>query len=176
MKDTHHDHLVRFIGACVESPHWCLLTEYCPRGSLQDILEDDDIQLEWNFRYSLLHDLVKVSSQKPSKYMDYLISISLPKGMAFIHSSEIRIHGNLKSSNCVVDSRFVLKITDFGLHSLRDRGENVEDSYSYWKRKLYFLTHVTYTYFLRSPNLEFCRFRNPDPILQGQKYRRNNFL
>ena len=55
--------------------------------------------------------------------------------MAFIHSSEIRIHGNLKSSNCVVDSRFVLKVTDFGLHSLRDRGENVEDSYSYWKRK-----------------------------------------
>ena len=67
MKDTHHDHLVRFIGACVESPHWCLLTEYCPRGSLQDILEDDDIQLEWNFRYSLLHDLVKVSSKVQAK-------------------------------------------------------------------------------------------------------------
>ncbi len=61
LKDTHHDHLVRFIGACVESPLCALLTEYCPRGSLQDILEDDDIQLEWNFRYSLVHDLVKVT-------------------------------------------------------------------------------------------------------------------
>jgi len=50
MKDLHHDHLVRFIGACVEGPTPCLLTEYCPRGSLQDILEDEDIQLEWNFR------------------------------------------------------------------------------------------------------------------------------
>jgi hypothetical protein len=29
-------------------------------GSLQDILEDDDLQLEWNFRNSLVHDLVKV--------------------------------------------------------------------------------------------------------------------
>ena len=55
--------------------------------------------------------------------------------MAFIHSSEIKVHGNLKSSNCVVDSRFVLKVTDFGLHSLRDRGENIEDSYAYWKSK-----------------------------------------
>ena len=60
MKDTHHDHLVRFIGACIDAPNCCLITEYCPRGSLQDILEDEDITLEWNFRYSLVHDIVKV--------------------------------------------------------------------------------------------------------------------
>ena len=60
MKDINHDHLVRFIGACIEPPNCCLITEYCPRGSLQDILEDEDITLEWNFRYSLVHDIVKV--------------------------------------------------------------------------------------------------------------------
>lgn len=61
--------------------------------------------------------------------------------MAYIHSSEIRSHGNLKSSNCVVDSRFVLKVTDFGLHSLRSGFEDTddEDSYIYWKR--------TYSYY-----------------------------
>ncbi|XP_013790795.2 atrial natriuretic peptide receptor 2-like, partial [Limulus polyphemus] len=57
-------------------------------------------------------------------------------GMAYLHGSEVRCHGNLKSSNCVVDSRFVLKITDFGLHSLRAYDENV-DSYDYWRRKLW---------------------------------------
>ena len=61
------------------------------------------------------------------------IFFSLFQGMAFIQASEIKVHGNLKSSNCVVDSRFVLKVTDFALHSLRDRGENIEDSYAYWK-------------------------------------------
>ena len=60
IKDTQHDHLVRFIGVVADAPQKYILTEYCPRGSLQDILEDEDIQLEWNFRYSLLHDLVKV--------------------------------------------------------------------------------------------------------------------
>jgi atrial natriuretic peptide receptor A len=60
--------------------------------------------------------------------------------MAYIHSSEIRSHGNLKSSNCVVDSRFVLKVTDFGLHSLRvaaagDDANDDQNSYAYWKRK-----------------------------------------
>ena len=60
------------------------------------------------------------------------------KALAFLHNSEIKSHGNLKSSNCVVDSRFVLKVTDFGLRSLRasDESDELEDSYIYWKRKL----------------------------------------
>lgn len=39
--------------------------------------------------------------------------------MQFLHNGVIVSHGNLKSSNCVVDSRFVLKITDYGLESFR---------------------------------------------------------
>lgn len=61
MKDLQHDHLVRFIGACIDPPHCCLLTEYCSRGSLQDILENEELNLDWAFRYSLMQDIVKVS-------------------------------------------------------------------------------------------------------------------
>jgi hypothetical protein len=61
MKDVTHDHLVRFIGASVTAPHCCLLTEYCPRGSLEDILENDQIQLDAMFRRSLIHDIAKVT-------------------------------------------------------------------------------------------------------------------
>lgn len=64
MKDVTHDHLVRFIGASVTAPHCCLLTEYCPRGSLEDILENDQIQLDAMFRRSLMHDITKVSSNQ----------------------------------------------------------------------------------------------------------------
>lgn len=57
--------------------------------------------------------------------------------MCYLHSSELRSHGGLKSSNCVVDSRFVLKIADFGLRSLRNNHTNESntdsDSYAYWK-------------------------------------------
>lgn len=34
--------------------------------------------------------------------------------MEFLHKSSLRSHGNLKSSNCVIDSRWVLKLTDYG--------------------------------------------------------------
>ncbi|KAG8177289.1 hypothetical protein JTE90_007205, partial [Oedothorax gibbosus] len=116
MKDLQHEHIVRFVGCCVDVPQCCLVTEYCQKGSLQDILENEEIKLDSMFRFSLMHDVVK--------------------GMAYLHGSEIRSHGNLKSTNCVVDSRFVLKITDFGLHCLRDDSDEI-DSYAHWRRKLW---------------------------------------
>jgi len=38
--------------------------------------------------------------------------------MRYLHHSSIKYHGNLKSRNCVVDSRWVLKLTDYGLPSI----------------------------------------------------------
>ncbi|XP_060676614.1 atrial natriuretic peptide receptor 1-like [Hemiscyllium ocellatum] len=114
MRDVQNEHLTRFIGASIDPPHTYIVTEYCTRGSLQDILENESITLDWMFRYSLINDIVK--------------------GMAFLHSSVIGCHGNLKSSNCVVDSRFVLKITDYGLASLRSPGDSHDGALLYAKK------------------------------------------
>lgn len=144
MKDLQHDHLVRFVGACVDSPaDNCILTEYCPKGSLQDILENDQLKLYWMFKLSLMHDIVRVCAADDFRLVvRYLMSFMCPQGMHFLHSTDIRSHGNLKSSNCVVDSRFVLKITDFGLHRLRRAGCDDDDlrnseSHAFWKRQLW---------------------------------------
>ena len=50
-----------------------------------------DVKLDWNFKYSILKDVVR--------------------GMAYLHTSRIVSHGRLKSSNCVVDNRWTVKIT-----------------------------------------------------------------
>uniref|UniRef100_A0A8C4U9F3 guanylate cyclase n=1 Tax=Falco tinnunculus TaxID=100819 RepID=A0A8C4U9F3_FALTI len=60
MRDIQFNHLTRFIGACIDPPNICIVTEYCPRGSLQDVLENESINLDWMFRYSLINDIVKV--------------------------------------------------------------------------------------------------------------------
>ena len=66
------------------------------------------------------------------------------QGMAFIHESEFGYHGNLKSSKCLVDSRWVLKIADFGLHPLTmpDVSDfNLEDA-NYCHSKCSFLARL----------------------------------
>lgn len=36
--------------------------------------------------------------------------------MNYLHKGPIGSHGRLKSSNCVIDSRWVCKVSDFGLN------------------------------------------------------------
>ncbi|XP_035273170.1 atrial natriuretic peptide receptor 1 [Anguilla anguilla] len=117
-KDLVHPNICSFIGACLDSPHFFLLTEFCPKGSLQDILRNNSIKLDWTFKSSLMLDIVK--------------------GMDYLHRSPLRSHGHLSSSNCVVDSRFVLKVTDFALEHLRwqVRGEMGSDRCD-WQRLLW---------------------------------------
>ncbi|KAK1899961.1 Retinal guanylyl cyclase 2 [Dissostichus eleginoides] len=64
-----------------------------------DLLRKEDVKLDWMFKSSLLLDLIK--------------------GMKYLHHKEFP-HGRLKSRNCVVDGRFVLKITDHGFNELLD--------------------------------------------------------
>ncbi|XP_031556270.1 atrial natriuretic peptide receptor 1-like [Actinia tenebrosa] len=105
MRDIRHDNLNQFLGVCIGPPSVCIVMQYCSRGSLQDILENEEVKLDIVFIASLVSDVVK--------------------GMEYIHNSDLRSHGNLKSSNCLVDSRWVLKITDYGLPSIRARARKV---------------------------------------------------
>ncbi|KAL5019922.1 hypothetical protein ScPMuIL_002814 [Solemya velum] len=99
MRDINSGHLTKFYGLCPDEPNVCALIEYCSRGSLQDILLNDSIKLDRDFKISLVYDILE--------------------GMLYIHNGPLQLHGRLNSSNCVIDSRFVLKITDFGTFSLR---------------------------------------------------------
>ncbi len=43
--------------------------------------------------------------------------------MSYVHGSFLRSHGSLKSSNCLVDSRWVLKISNYGMDAFREERE-----------------------------------------------------
>ena len=104
---SHRDCLVKFVdfsrikfrfskGAVIgkgEDP--MLIMEYMDHGSLYDILHNDTMVLEGELLLPIIRD------------------ISL--GMRFLHASNPQVvHGDLKSANILVDSKFRAKVSDFG--------------------------------------------------------------
>ncbi|XP_017128461.1 speract receptor isoform X2 [Drosophila elegans] len=105
LRDARHDNICAFIGACTDPPNICIISEYCTRGSLKDILENEDVKLDNMFIASMVADIIR--------------------GVIYLHDSPIRFHGALCTSNCLVDSRWVVKLTDFGLFAFK---QGIEDS------------------------------------------------
>ncbi|XP_048251377.1 atrial natriuretic peptide receptor 1-like [Haliotis rufescens] len=98
IRDVNHANLARLYGACLDAPRKVLVAEFCPKGTLQDLLGNPQIKLDAQFKFSLTIDIVQ--------------------GMCFLHDSQLRNHGRLKSSCCQIDNRFTVKLADFGLPTL----------------------------------------------------------
>ncbi|XP_065654311.1 atrial natriuretic peptide receptor 1 isoform X3 [Hydra vulgaris] len=110
VSELQHQNVNSFIGACVSNPNICLITHYCNKGSLQDVLFNEDLKFDWMFQISIASDIAR--------------------GMHYLHhNTSMGVHGNLKSTNCVIDSRWVCKITDFGLFKFKE-GQAVDLDWS----------------------------------------------
>ncbi|OXB73074.1 UNVERIFIED_CONTAM: hypothetical protein H355_006908 [Colinus virginianus] len=126
--------LTKFYGTVKMDTMIFAVIEYCERGSLRvknfavslpqiiiDVLNDkisypDGTFMDWEFKISVMYDIAKLNDK-------YSVFTSAEKainrqGMSYLHSSKTEVHGRLKSTNCVVDNRMVVKITDFGCNSI----------------------------------------------------------
>lgn len=115
-----HENLNLFLGLFCDSSIFGIVTEHCSRGSLEDLLNNENVRLDWMFKSSLLMDLIRVrNTDFRQASVSCLSSTSSEyftlrhQGMKYLHNHNI-VHGRLKSRNCVVDGRFVLKVTDYG--------------------------------------------------------------
>jgi predicted Ser/Thr protein kinase len=89
--------VVRFYGYC-ESPKYCLVMEYLPKGSLHDILHNETTKLDWTLRLRMVFEMAR--------------------GLAFLHAENI-IHRDIKSHNILVDEQNHVKLADFGLATVK---------------------------------------------------------
>lgn len=118
MKDINHTNLCRFVGIVVDELNKSIVSEYCPKGSLREFFQSESLIIDWTFRYSIINDIVA--------------------GLTYLHSSSLGFHGRLKSSNCLVSSRFVVKLSDYGPHSLYEQLDDAErDEYSLMAKQLW---------------------------------------
>lgn len=60
MRDIRHENLNPFLGFFHDCGVFAIVNEFCSRGSLEDLLRNEDVKLDWMFKSSLLLDLIKV--------------------------------------------------------------------------------------------------------------------
>ena len=60
------------------------------------------------------------------------------QGMLFIGKTPFHSHGSLKSSNCLIDSRWVLKVSGFGLVKFKEGAKQSEEyEYKHYEKLLW---------------------------------------
>ncbi|XP_055353545.1 atrial natriuretic peptide receptor 1-like [Paramacrobiotus metropolitanus] len=101
IKTVDHTNLHHFIGIIVRNDGIChyMAGELCRKGTLASVLENELIKLDWFFKNSMIRDLVS--------------------GMAYLHTTPIMSHGFLSAPTCLIDSRFTLKVSDYGISYFR---------------------------------------------------------
>ncbi|KAH0791744.1 CAMK family protein kinase [Histomonas meleagridis] len=92
-RSLHHPHIVEFRGVFQDDNYIYILMEYCPNGTLLDILRQKRV----------------FSEDEAADYCRQIL-----EGLVYLHDNHV-IHRDLKLQNFLLDSEWKLKIADFGL-------------------------------------------------------------
>ncbi|KAM7413764.1 hypothetical protein PAMA_020910 [Pampus argenteus] len=95
-RQTRHENVVLFMGACMAPPHLAIITSFCKGETLYSVVREKGHLLDINKTRQIAQEIVK--------------------GMGYLHAKGI-IHKDLKSKNVFCDTNKVV-ITDFGLFGM----------------------------------------------------------
>lgn len=95
-RQTRHENVVLFMGACMHPPHLAIITSFCKGRTLHSVVRDPKTSLDINKTRQIAQEIIK--------------------GMGYLHAKGI-VHKDLKSKNVFYENGKVI-ITDFGLFGI----------------------------------------------------------
>lgn len=98
-----HRYLVKLYGFCFHTNMIAVVYEYMENGSLDKILYENHLGMDWEKLYD--------------------IAIKIGKGLSYLHDGcdQQIIHHDVKAGNVLLDSDFGPKVSDFGLAKLMNK-------------------------------------------------------
>jgi len=103
MSKLHHPNILAFYGACTRPPNLMMLTEWMPKGDLFNVIGDEH------------SPFLTFSLQKRLKLI-----LGCAYGLQYMHSLVPPIfHRDMKSLNLLVNEKWEIKISDFGLSKVK---------------------------------------------------------
>ncbi|XP_061375466.1 probable LRR receptor-like serine/threonine-protein kinase At1g06840 isoform X2 [Gastrolobium bilobum] len=100
----HHRNLVSLIGYCSEEGEQMLVYEFMPNGTLRDWISGKNKKTKESLNFG----------------MRLRIAMGAAKGILYLHTEANPpiFHRDIKTSNILLDSKFIAKVADFGLSRL----------------------------------------------------------
>ncbi|CAI5449571.1 unnamed protein product [Caenorhabditis angaria] len=106
MKQAVHDNLNPFLGMSFnEKEEMTVLWKFCSRGTVQDIIYNNEVVLDSKFHGAFIRDITL--------------------GLEYLHSSIIGYHGSLTPWACLIDRNWMVKLTDYGIANPLERWEKM---------------------------------------------------
>ncbi|XP_057459169.1 lectin-domain containing receptor kinase VI.3-like [Lotus japonicus] len=100
-----HKNLVNLQGWCKNKNDLILIYDYIPNGSLDSLLYNENLALDWDQRFKILKGVAA--------------------GLLYLHEEweKVVIHRDVKSSNILIDEELNARLGDFGLARLCDHDQ-----------------------------------------------------
>ncbi|OAY74281.1 putative serine/threonine-protein kinase-like protein CCR3 [Ananas comosus] len=136
----HHKHLVGLLGYCEEKEERLLVYEFMKNGALYDHLHSKDASA------ALANSVVRSSWKVRIKVL-----LDASRGIEYLHNYAVPpiIHRDIKSSNILLDSNWVARVSDFGLSLMGPDSEGghlsmkAAGTVGYMDPEYYGLQHLT---------------------------------
>uniref|UniRef100_A0A0R3RLB9 guanylate cyclase n=1 Tax=Elaeophora elaphi TaxID=1147741 RepID=A0A0R3RLB9_9BILA len=114
MKQLVHDNINQFVGICFDKrTEFYAIWNYCFRGTLADLMFSNPTNHQINKPHSDNENGQTFQENFKRAFVRDII-----RGLEFLHASAVGYHGSLTPSQCLIDSRWILKLSGFGLSKL----------------------------------------------------------